>query len=152
LLYLRAKEGGTGLLGTAVLTASNNLFVAAADKPLVQLDGLDKLQMERLFSWELSTHNAYLNFETMLRYPSSTYDTGAWPNFTKESDPEPAFSRLNGDKLDRMLSQLVPGDISKMKVADTKLELNKFGARLERLPRVGMSEMKEEAEVEESAD
>jgi serine/threonine protein kinase len=149
LLLLRAKEDGSGLVPTAVRKASSNLFVAAGDKPLVQLDGLDKPQMERLFRWEDSTHNAYLNFETMLRYPKSTYEASAWPEFTGENNPEPAFSRLTGAKLDTILSQLTPDDLRKMKVDDAKIELKKYGADFEKLPRA-LSEMKEQAEVKES--
>jgi serine/threonine protein kinase len=139
LLRLRAKTG-KGLVGTLVKKASDCLFVAAGKKPLIQLDGVDsEEQMKRLFSWEGSRHNAYLNFETMLDSPRSSYSRDDWqkpPNNVE--DTKPGFA--NCKKLKRALSLLVPGDFKDLKADDSKLELTAFGANLEKLPRLTPAE------------
>jgi hypothetical protein len=135
LLRLRARTG-KGLVGTVVKKASDCLFVAAGKKPLIQLDGLDsEEQMKRLFSWEGSKHNAYLNFETMLDSPRSSYSRDDWQKPPDNvDDSKPGFA--NCKKLKRAFSVLVPADFKDLKADDSRMELTAYGANLEKLPKL----------------
>jgi hypothetical protein len=142
LLFLQARNG-KGLIGTKVTGASGCLFVAAGNRPLVQLEGLDNSQaMTRLFSWEGSKGNAYINFGKILDSPSSSYDATNWPNFTSETEPEPRFSTTKF-KPERSFSQSVPGDFRDIKSEDAKIELQKYGSDLDKLPKLAAPETKE---------
>jgi hypothetical protein len=155
LLRLRAK-GGKGLVPTVVQRATDNLFVAVGAKPaaFIQCEGLDSgEQMTRLCLWKDGSHNAYLNYETMLDSPRTPpYDPDIWkkPDNANVSDAEPLFSRgkFEWDR-DRPLSQTVPGDFKRVRTMDAKIDLQKYGADLERLPPLAAPVKAEEDFAEE---
>jgi serine/threonine protein kinase len=143
LLRLRAKEGGKGLVPTVVKKASDCLFVAAGGKnPLIQMDGLDSdMQMKRLISWEEGRHNAYMKFDKIIKSPLD-YDADRWMKSDNINDPEAQFFD-KGKKIDKPLSQVVPGDFREMAKDDAKMEVAKYGADLEALPRPAPLEVQE---------
>jgi hypothetical protein len=152
-LHLRSR-GGKGLVPTVVERAERNLFVAAGAKPraFIQCEGLDSgEQMNRLVSWKGGSHNAYLNYEKMLDSPRTPpYDPETWKKSDNVFDAEPYFSRgkFDGDT-ERPLSQAVPGDFKVLRTPDAKMDPQKYGADLDRLPEVAAPARPEEDVPEE---
>jgi serine/threonine protein kinase len=137
LLHLRAKDGGKGLVGTAVRKASDCLFVAAGDKPLIELDGADSRdQMMRLVEWQEGRHNAYVRFDKMLSYPphsSGTYYQEQWRKADNVKDLEAKFFD-KGRKIDKPLSQVVAKDFRGMGAGGARGEMQKYGPDVDKLP------------------
>jgi hypothetical protein len=140
LLRLRAKTG-KGLVGTTVKRVADCLFIAGAKElPLIKLEGLESKElMERLFSWEGSEHNTYLNFETMLDASRSSYSQEDWQKSPGNvTDKDPVFDKCK--KLKRPLSEVVPADFKEVKTEEAKTQLAAFGANLEKLPKLAPAE------------
>ena len=97
LISLRAaKESGTkGLVTTQIKSASDCLFVGAAGKALIHLEGIDmpEGQMQRYVSWSDSQRNTYSNYTQFLEQqpasdamPQPPLTANAWRDFTGDPD------------------------------------------------------------------
>ena len=146
LVWLRAspEEGKPmkGLVPTQFKSATSCLFLSAAGKSLVHLDGVDtEEQMKRLFKWEDGRHNVYGNFTPALldqqpsageglAMPPLPYGRTQWENFTQEQDAR--FERVRLSALpDAPLAKLLPADFK----AKPETNLQGYGAELDALPK-----------------
>jgi serine/threonine protein kinase len=124
LLTLRAfrdlTRNSKGLVSTQIKTATDCLFVAAGNKALVHLEGIDSDdQMRSYLSWEDSRRNTYSNYPQLLEFQPwaernmmapPPYGQRQWEGFTRETDSRyehvhfPVFA--GGDSLLSHASQL----------------------------------------------
>jgi serine/threonine protein kinase len=147
LVWLRAsqEEGKSmkGLVPTQFTSVTNGLFLSAAGKSLVHLDGVDtEEQMKRLFRWDDGKHNIYGNFAPALldqqpstgeglAMPPVPYGKAQWENFTQEQDA----------RFERRLNALPSADapLAKLLAADFKprpeANVQGYGAELDVLPK-----------------
>jgi serine/threonine protein kinase len=144
LLWLRAKSGGKGLIGTSVKRAVDCLFVGAGGKPFIQLDGLDSQgQMKRLIEWEEGKHNAYMKYEKMIdNTEHSSYDAELWQKSDNIKDQDPRFF-AKAKKIEKPLSEVTPADFREMKSDDSRVDLQRYGPELDKLPQPTAPESRE---------
>ncbi|MCS6849545.1 MAG: serine/threonine protein kinase [Gemmataceae bacterium] len=146
LVWLRAPKDLRGLVATEVRPAMHCLFVAAAGKPLVHIDGLDvdsDEQLQRFFTWSGGRHNLYSGFSHFLEQePPSLppFDRNKWSSFTNE-DETYSRARLFHAGLDRPLARSLPG-MFRLK-PDFDLAEGEFGPDIDRLPKPAEEETAE---------
>jgi serine/threonine protein kinase len=147
LVHLRAKNV-KGLVPTQVKNPAHCLFVAARNKPLIQIEGLDQKQMSRLFLWEVGKGNAYLMYHKLLYSKESSYDQAAWQDSGNDNvkDEGPRFPK-NKFKLERPAAEAEATDFAGVKLDDlSSMEVQKYGADLDRLPRPAAPKESDSAE------
>lgn len=120
LLNFSDRKNGKGLLFTSV-SATECVFAAGGNKPLIRFEGLDtEERVRRVFEWQSSRKNAYCGFETILELqpgqglPAIRQDHSRWQmNFAHEADPDPIFlagKLFDQESGDRLLVEMTPLD------------------------------------------
>jgi hypothetical protein len=136
LLESSATKSGRGL-AFAQVESNGCLFVSAAGKPLVRLEGPEgEMQMKKLLAWT-GAMNALAGFDKILDAPggdggaATAYYADDWKRFTEAADTRillgPLFQPEPGTE--RVFSKVVPQDFR------LKSDVSAYGAVLDQLPR-----------------
>jgi hypothetical protein len=135
----QSVKNSKGLVETKIASATDCLFVAAADKSLIHLDGID--QPEPYFSWAENRNNLFSNFKDRFldQQPKDEfmtpppYDRSKWESVTGSMQTRYERVRFaSAPPLEASFTNLSPADFKI--VPDAGSDLQDYGAVIKDLP------------------